>query len=165
MTGGRGGGGATAAGAAIACLASALLLLAAPRASAADPDGFAAVDAHVRAAMEGAAVPGLAFAAVQDGAIVHAAAFGTTGRNGRAMTARTPVVIGSVGKSITALAIRQLVEAGRIDADAPVTRYLPVFALAGPDGAGERVTIRSLLDHTSGLSTADGQDPAGTRRA
>ncbi len=104
-------------------------------------------------------MPGLAYAVVQDGAILHVAAFGTAGRDGRAMTARTPVVIGSVGKSITALAIRQLVEAGRIDADAPVTRYLPWFALAGPDGAVERVTIRSLLDHTSGLSTADGQDP------
>ena len=104
-------------------------------------------------------MPGLAYAVVQDGAILHVAAFGTAGGAGRTMTARTPVVIGSVGKSITALAIRQLVEAGRIEADAPVTRYLPWFALAGPEGAVERVTIRSLLDHTSGLSTADGQDP------
>lgn len=120
---------------------------------------FSAVDANVRAAMEASGVPGIAYAVTQDGAVVHVAAFGLAGPGGSAMTPTTPVVIGSVGKSITALAIRQLIAAGRVDIDAPVTRYLPWFSLAGPAGAAERVTIGSLLDHRSGLSTADGQDP------
>ena len=145
-------------------VALALVLTATPGSSAfaaGDPRtaDFTAVDAHVRTSMEGSAVPGLAYAVVQDGAIVHLAAFGSAGPGGRAMTAQTPVVIGSVGKSITALAIRQLVEAGRIDAAAPVTRYLPWFTLAGPSGAADGMTIQVLLDHTSGISTADGQDP------
>ena len=148
----------------IGAVAIALLLAATPRSSAlaaVDPRtaDFAAVDAHVRASMEGSAVPGLAYAIVQDGAIVHLAAFGSAGPGGRAMTVQTPVVIGSVGKSITALAIRQLVEAGRIKVAAPVTRYLPWFMLAAPGSAVDGVTIQALLDHTSGLSTADGQDP------
>ena len=148
----------------IGVVAIALLLTATPRSSAlaaGDPRtaDFTAVDAHVRASMEGSAVPGLAYAVVQDGAIVHLAAFGSAGPGGRAMTAQTPVVIGSVGKSITALAVRQLVEVGRIDAASPVTRYLPWFRLAAPGSAVDGVTIQALLDHTSGLSTADGQDP------
>ncbi len=118
-----------------------------------------AIDAHVRAFIEQSAIPGAAYAIVRDGEVTHLGAAGTTGRDGRAMTPQTPIVIGSVGKSITALAIRQLIDGGRVDVDAPVTRYLSWFTLAGPATATGAITIRSLLDHTSGLSTADGQDP------
>ncbi len=134
----------------------------APRAgfaAAAGADDYAAVDATVRAAGNASAVPGLAYALVRDGAVVHQAAFGIAAPDGRPMTTATPLVIGSVGKSITALAVRQLVDAGLIDLGAPVSRYLPWFRLAGESRATDAVTIRSLLQHTSGLSTADGQDP------
>jgi CubicO group peptidase (beta-lactamase class C family) len=148
----------------VACLVgAAFLLVTAPvqpqTASTEEGGTFAAIDAHVRASMDASWLPGIAYAVTEDGKVTHVAAFGSAGPDGRPMTATTPVVIGSVGKSITALAIRQLVEAGSIDLDAPVTRYLPWFSLAGPDGGAELVTVRSLLDHTSGLSTADGQDP------
>ena len=129
-----------------------------PAWSAEPTDGFDRIDATVRAAMEDSAIPGLAYALVEDGAMVHAAAFGTAGRGAGPMTVDTPLVIGSVGKSITALAVRQLAEAGRVDVDAPLTAYLPWFKLADTAATG-RVTVRSLLDHTSGLSTAAGQDP------
>jgi CubicO group peptidase (beta-lactamase class C family) len=66
--------------------------------------------------------------------------------------------IGSVGKTITALAIRQLINVGKIDPDAPVQRYIPWFHLADVQAA-QTITIRDLLTHESGLSTADGQDP------
>lgn len=119
----------------------------------------AAIEGYVRAAMEASAIPGLAVAIVEDGRVVHAAAYGVAGPDGRPMTTSTRVVIGSVGKSITALAVRQLVEAGRVALDAPLRRYLPWFSLAASPDALEALTIRSLLEHTSGLSTADGQDP------
>lgn len=119
---------------------------------------FDATDAHLRAAIEDWGVPGTAYAIVERGEVVHLAAFGTAGQDGRAMTADTPIVIGSVGKSITALAVAQLVAAGRVDLAEPVARYIPDFTLAGPEGAAARITVRSLLEHTSGLSTADGQD-------
>lgn len=143
----------------VSSVVAGIVILSVPRTQAAEAGDFAVTDAHVSATMSAWGVPGLAYAVVQDGRVVHVAAFGRAGPGDRAMTTRTPVVIGSVGKSITALAIRQLVEAGRIDMDASVTHYLPWFALAGPDGAAEKVTARSLLDHTSGLSTAVGQDP------
>jgi CubicO group peptidase (beta-lactamase class C family) len=130
-----------------------------PAAAAASPFDGAAIDAHVQSTIEAWAVPGAAIGIARDGVVVHVAAFGQAGE-GRAMTPDTPVVIGSVGKSITALAVRQLVEAGRLDLDAPITRYLPWFSLAGRAGAAERITIADLLRHTSGLSTAAGQDPS-----
>ena len=119
----------------------------------------AVIDAQVQAVMDAAAIPGAAYAIVEGGAVVRVAAQGTTGVGAVPMAGSTPIVIGSVGKSLTALAIRQLIEAGSVSLDAPVTTYLPWFRVASPaDGAGS-MTIRSLLTHRSGLSTATGQDP------
>ncbi|HEV7366376.1 MAG TPA: serine hydrolase domain-containing protein [Gemmatimonadales bacterium] len=47
----------------------------------------------------------------------------------------------------TTSAIMRLVDTGRLDLDAPVRRYLPRFA----GGLKDQVTVRMLLDHTSGL--------------
>ena len=49
------------------------------------------------------------------------------------MTAQTPLVLGSTSKSFTALAVMQLVEAGKISLDAPVRRYLPWFRVGAFD--------------------------------
>jgi CubicO group peptidase (beta-lactamase class C family) len=65
----------------------------------------------------------------------------------------TPFVIGSVSKSFTALAILQLVDRGMIDLDSPVTDHLDWFTTADPTAP---ITIRHLLNQTSGLSTLDG---------
>jgi CubicO group peptidase (beta-lactamase class C family) len=47
----------------------------------------------------------------------------------------------------TTSAVMRLVDSGRLDLDAPVRRYLPRFA----GGLKDQVTVRMLLDHTSGL--------------
>jgi len=54
--------------------------------------------------------------------------------------------IGSVTKQFTSVAIMQLVQEGKIDLDAEVTRYLPDYQTQG-----HRITVRRLLDHTSGI--------------
>jgi CubicO group peptidase (beta-lactamase class C family) len=59
----------------------------------------------------------------------------------------TLVDVFSVGKAMAALCIHIIVERGRIDLDAPVSRYWPEFAAAGKDG----VTVRMLLSHRAGL--------------
>jgi hypothetical protein len=64
----------------------------------------------------------------------------------------------SLGKTFTALAVRQLVDAGRLELDAPVRSYLPWFTLAD-EGASRAITVRHLLEHRSGLSNADGNRP------
>ena len=65
-------------------------------------------------------------------------------------TPQTPFFIGSLTKSITALAVMQLVEAGKVELDAPVQRYLPWFRVADPQ-ASAQMTVRHLLNQTSGL--------------
>lgn len=69
----------------------------------------------------------------------------------------------SVTKQVVAVLVMQEVERGRIDLDAPATRYLPGAALPG----GDAVTVRRLLDHTSGLYDPNGgpAGPDGTPRA
>ncbi|SEF09879.1 serine hydrolase domain-containing protein [Jiangella alba] len=55
--------------------------------------------------------------------------------------------LASVSKLFTTIVVLQQVEAGRVDLDAPVARYLPAFAANGK----EAITVRQLLTHTSGL--------------
>ena len=71
----------------------------------------------------------------------------------------TPFVIGSVSKSFTALAILQLVERGLIALDSPVTDYIDWFTTADPTAS---ITVRQLLNQTSGISTLDGSRNAFT---
>ena len=111
------------------------------------------IDAYVADQLDDSRIPGAAIAIIDDGAIVHATGFGNDGR-GNPITADTPFWIGSNTKSITALAIMQLSEAGAIDLDAPVQQYLPDFALADPEAAAS-ITVRHLLNQTSGISRFD----------
>ena len=65
----------------------------------------------------------------------------------------------SVTKQITATIAMQDVAAGRLDLDAPITRYLPAFK--GP--TGKRITVGMLLGHTSGLPDSNAGDGAAFR--
>jgi D-alanyl-D-alanine carboxypeptidase len=56
--------------------------------------------------------------------------------------------VGSITKTFTAVAVLQQVERGRIDLDAPIGRYLPELI---PGERGRAITVRMLLNHTSGL--------------
>jgi CubicO group peptidase (beta-lactamase class C family) len=64
----------------------------------------------------------------------------------------TLFVIGSVTKTYTATAIMRLVEAGRIDLDAPARRYVPELRLPDEEAVAQ-ITILNLLNHTAGLDT------------
>ena len=58
--------------------------------------------------------------------------------------------IASVSKMYSALAVMQLVDEGKIELDAPVTKYLPDFKMN--DERYKDVTVRMLMNHTSGIS-------------
>jgi CubicO group peptidase (beta-lactamase class C family) len=117
---------------------------------------FARIDAYVQAQLDESRMPGLALGIVQGDQMVHLQGFGKADDSGRAVTPQTPFVIGSTSKSFTALAVMQLVEAGEIQLDAPVRQYLPWFRVADPS-ASAAITIRQLLNQTSGLSTDTGR--------
>ncbi len=58
--------------------------------------------------------------------------------------------IASVSKMYSALAVMQLVDEGKIELDAPVTKYLPDFKMN--DERYKDITVRMLMNHTSGIS-------------
>jgi CubicO group peptidase (beta-lactamase class C family) len=117
------------------------------------PD-FARIDAFVNAQTQANSIPGVTLGIVHGDQVVHLHGFGTADSTGRAVTPHTPFVIGSLTKSFTALAMMQLVEAGKVELDAPVQRYLPWFRVADPS-ASARITVRQLLNQTSGIPEAD----------
>jgi CubicO group peptidase (beta-lactamase class C family) len=114
------------------------------------PD-LAAIDRYVEAERRATPLPGLALGIVHGNRVVHLRGFGHAGPSGRPVTPQTPFLLASTTKSLTALAVMQLVEAGKVDLDAPVQRYLPWFRLADP-AASARITVRHLLNQTSGLA-------------
>jgi len=118
-------------------------------------DDFANIDEYVDAQRERLGIPGLSLGIVQGDQIVHLKGFGIADSLGKPVTAQTPFHIGSLTKSFTALAVMQLVEAGKIDLDVPVKTYLSWFTLADEE-ASARITVRHLLNHTSGISEKDG---------
>ncbi len=125
-------------------------------AGAAQAASFDALDVYLQTELQRAGIPGAALVVVADGRIVHLHGYGVSGRDGRPPTAETVFQIGSNSKSFTALAIMQLVEAGRLQLDAPVQRYLPWFRVADVE-ASTRITLRQLLNQTGGFSHREGQ--------
>jgi CubicO group peptidase (beta-lactamase class C family) len=121
-------------------------------------DGFEEIDAYVERQMRRLNMPGVALAIVESDKIVHLRGFGKARPGGEAPTPLTPFVIGSTTKSFTALAVMQLVEDGKVELDAPVQRYLPWFRVADPQ-ASARITVRHLLNQTSGLPPLSGARP------
>ena len=112
------------------------------------------IDTDVQSALQNAGAPGATIAIVEDGAVVYARGFGDRDVTGSLPAdVATHYEIGSITKQFTAAAILQLKEAGKIDLDAPLARYLPNAPHA------RSITIRELLTHTSGLPDyIDGPD-------
>ena len=134
-----------------------LLCIAGPGSAQRMPDSsFRALDAHLRSELTRLRVPGAAVVVVRGDSLVHSAVFGRADESGRPITLETPFMIGSTAKSMTALAVMQLVDDGRVALDSPVTRYLPWFHPAGQTGWG-RVTIRQLLNQNSGIPSYAGR--------
>lgn len=113
-----------------------------------------AIDAYVEAEMNKAAIPGLALGVVQGNSVVYLRGFGGSGLDGQEVTPQTPFIIASLSKSVTALAVMQLVEKGAVDLDAPLQSYIPWFGLADPHAAAT-ITVRHLLNHRSGISSGE----------
>ena len=109
-----------------------------------------AIDAYIEGQMHRLKIPGASLAIVEGDRIVHLRGFGKARPHGEVPTSQTPFFIGSLTKSFTALAVMQLVEAGKIDLDSPVQHYLPWFRVADPQ-ASAQMTVRHLLNQTSGL--------------
>jgi CubicO group peptidase (beta-lactamase class C family) len=118
-----------------------------PPASVPDPRLAAAVDRVAAEALAAGEVAGFAVAVVENGRVRLARGYGFADLEQRTpVRADTVFRIGSVTKEFTAAAILLLAERGRLSLDDRLVKYFPEFPRA------DEVTIRQLLNHTSGIS-------------
>ncbi|EMI9089803.1 beta-lactamase family protein [Bacillus wiedmannii] len=100
-------------------------------------------------------IPGASVAIVHNKDVFFTKTMGITGESEKKVTSKTPFAIGSISKSLTALAIVKLIEDKKIKLEDPVQRYLPWFKLKDSQ-ISSTITIQHLLTHTSGISTYEG---------
>jgi CubicO group peptidase (beta-lactamase class C family) len=74
------------------------------------------------------------------------------GSRGLPVDRDTQFQVASLSKFVTTLGVMRLAEQGRIDLDAPVSRYLKRWALPPAKVSNDGVTVRRLLSHTAGLT-------------
>lgn len=92
-------------------------------------------------------VPGLSVLVLKDGKVIKEKGYGLANvEHGVPVTPQTVFQSGSVGKTFTAALILLLERDGKLTLDDPVSRHLP-----GTPPAWEKITVRHLLSHTSGL--------------
>ncbi|HEY9664833.1 MAG TPA: serine hydrolase domain-containing protein [Allocoleopsis sp.] len=120
------------------------------RANAVQPNLKIKIDRFITHQMATQHIPGLALAITHENQVLHVKRYSKANVQ-PSVTTQTQFPIASLSKSFTAIAVLQLVEAGQIDLDAPVKQYLTNFTLADTKTA-DQITIRHLLNHTSGLS-------------
>lgn len=110
------------------------------------------VDDYVRGQMQERHVPGAAIAVIRNGKIVKAEGYGLANVELNVpATKETVFEIGSITKQITAAAIMLLVEEGKINLDEKIGKYLP-----NTPESWNKVTVRHLLTHTSGVKSYTG---------
>ena len=104
-------------------------------------------EAALAAAREVGGAYGVTFAAVRDGQLLWTGAVGRQRDGATTLLPDEPLLIGSVTKTFVAAAILQLAEEGRLGLDDTLREHLP-----GMSTISDKITIRQLLDHTSGLA-------------
>ena len=101
--------------------------------------------------MDSVPMPGIAVVIVQGDQVIFKKGYGLEQEGGaKKMTSQTVTGIGELTMSMTAMAVLQLAEKGKLSLDDKVTKYLPWFRTANKSFS-DKITIRMLLNHTSGI--------------
>ena len=149
-----------------------LLFIATPHLHAA-PTGYAlpgleAFDAEMTALMEKWNIPGASLAVAKDGRLLLAHGYGVANKETGELVQPTHLFrLASLAKTITAVAILQLVETGKLNLD---DKVLPILGEIGPrpevisDPRVRDITIRHLLQHSAGFDRATVGDPVSMPR-
>ncbi len=133
----------------------AVLLQQAPAPRPTDAAIVRAVDSLLSRAVDGKALAGASVLVARGGRVVVARGYGKADlEQDVPATERTVYRIGSLTKQFTAALILQLADSGRLRLDDELSAYVPDFPLQG-----RHVTIRQLLNHTSGIPSYTGLGP------
>lgn len=115
------------------------------------PD-FSEISGWIERQLDYTGDPSLSVAVVKDGEIIFAQGFGWADKaKRRKANQHTAYSIASISKPITATGIQLLAQAGKIDVDQPANDYLSKSKIHNPFGQDDDITVRQLLNHTSGL--------------
>ncbi len=116
------------------------------------------VDAWLDRQVHASQAPGLSAALVHDQNVVWSAGYGLSNvETGAPATPDTAYSVCSISKLFTSIAVMRLVEAGRMELDAPLSDYVPEIALPAPDGVIEEpISVRAALSHAAGLPREGG---------
>ncbi len=114
---------------------------------------FPVIEALYRAHAEKNHIPGLAFGIVDHGKLVYAGGTGYTNTDKKIpVTAASVFRIASMTKSFTAMAILTLRDAGKLNLEDPVSKYIPEMKQIKPlTGDAREITVRDLLTHSAGF--------------
>jgi CubicO group peptidase (beta-lactamase class C family) len=98
-------------------------------------------------------VPGVVVGIVSEGYVAWVKGYGYADKNRRILaTEKTLFQAASISKPVSAWVVMKLVEEGRLDPDAPISKYLTRWRLPQSRFDNDRVTLRRILSHTAGLS-------------
>ncbi|CAN5583932.1 hypothetical protein BH10ACI2_BH10ACI2_13060 [soil metagenome] len=108
----------------------------------------ASLDKFVDEQIKSRNIPGLSIAVIRDGKVLKASGYGFANLELKVPATKDTVYeIGSISKQFAAEAVMLLVEDGKINLDDSIVKYLPTNA---PE-IWRKITVRNLLNHTSGL--------------
>ena len=106
------------------------------------------IDKFVVGQLKERKIPGLSIAVIRDGRLVKATGYGFSNLELQTPATKDTVYeIGSISKQFASEAVMLLVEDGKLNLDDPIRKYLPANA---PE-TWQKITVRNLLNHTSGL--------------
>ncbi|MBD2701862.1 serine hydrolase [Spirosoma sp. BT702] len=111
-------------------------------------------------------VTGLSFSMTRNERLVYSKGYGLADKStNEAVNVNSLFRVASVSKPITAIAIMKLIEEGKLSLDSKVFGAGSIFGTkygAAPYLSGyESITVKQILEHTSGLATNDSNDPMG----
>ncbi len=109
------------------------------------------IDTYIENVQNKANIPAISIAIIKNDNLVYKKSYSKD----KTITVNSLFYIGSLTKSFTALAIMQLVENGQINLDDSIGKYLPWFKIKEMKSI-DKITIKTLLNHTSGFSTYEG---------
>ena len=124
-------------------------MAATPAAAPTMDDAIAAIEAYAPTAMAYQGTPGLTVAITDRGKTIKIITLGYANVDAKTpVTPDTQFPIGSITKSMTALAMMQLHDAGKLDFNATVQHYLPWFSI---DSGGKPILVHQILSHSAGI--------------
>lgn len=110
------------------------------------------IDNLIKGEMAARKIPGMQLGIIKNDEIIYINDYGEATRENN-----KPYIIASVSKTFTALAIRQLINQGKLNDYDKVIKYLPWFTTLNKTQS-DKISINDLIEHKSGFSTYEGID-------